>query len=49
MSLYRYFVKSLKLPNLNGQLSVSVSPAAIKKLMNACAGAVVHAYEIKNM
>ena len=30
MSLYRYFAKSSNLPDLNGELSASVSPAAIK-------------------
>ena len=30
MSLYRYFAKSSKLPDPNGELSASASPAAIK-------------------
>ena len=35
MSLYRYFAKSSKLPDPNGELSASVSPAAIKKANEA--------------
>ena len=35
MSLYRYFAKSSKLPDPNGELSASVSPAAIKEANEA--------------
>ena len=35
MSLYRYFAKSSKLPDPNGEFSASVSPAAIKEANEA--------------
>ena len=35
MSLYRYFAKASKLPDLNGELSASISPAAIKEANEA--------------
>lgn len=35
MSLYRYFAKSSKLPDPNGELSASVSPTAIKEANKA--------------
>ena len=35
MSLYCYFAKASKLPNPNGELSASISPAAIKEANEA--------------
>ena len=35
MSLYRYFAKASKLPDPNGELSASLSPAAIKEANKA--------------
>ena len=35
MSLYRYFAKASKLPDPNGELSASISPAAIKEANEA--------------
>ena len=35
MSLYRYFAKASKLPDPNGELLASISPAAIKEANEA--------------
>ena len=44
MSLYRYFAKFSKLPDPNGDLSASISPAAIKEANEAVKTHIQHIY-----